>query len=101
MTTGDIKQCELDTHHERVEGSDHCRCRFRFFSHFEPGPAKEADTTLKLKESNLLEWEAALDDLGHREGFKDNLSECVDNIEEFSGLTPREALQQGWYDYPD
>jgi hypothetical protein len=59
------------------------------------------DDTLRLTEQNVLEWEDALDDLGHREGFKDKLSECVDNLAEFKGLTPREALQQGWYDYPD
>jgi hypothetical protein len=29
MTTGDIKQCELDTHHARVPGTNSCRCRFR------------------------------------------------------------------------
>lgn len=100
MTTGDIKQCELDTHHARVPGTNACRCRFRTYSDFKP-EEKEIDTTLKLTEDNVLAWEAALDDLGHRHGFKDNLSECVDNLVEFKGLTPREALQQGWYDYPD
>jgi hypothetical protein len=56
---------------------------------------------LRLTTENQTEWEAALDELGHNEGFHDRLSQCVDNLEEFAGLTPREALQQGWYDYPD
>lgn len=54
-----------------------------------------------LTADNLVQWEQALDALGHREGFRDQLSKCVDNLAEFEGLTPREALQQGWYDYPD
>ncbi len=58
-------------------------------------------TELKLTTENQAAWEAALDELGHSEGFRDRLSQCVDNLEEFAGLTPREALQQGWYDYPD
>lgn len=56
---------------------------------------------LRLSAANVVEWEGALDQLGHAEGFHDNLSACVDNLAEFNNLTPREALQQGWYDYPD
>jgi hypothetical protein len=56
---------------------------------------------LKLTAENQSAWEQALDELGHGEGFRDRLSQCVDNLEEFAGLTPRQALQQGWYDYPD
>ena len=57
--------------------------------------------TRKLTVDNLKDWEADLDLLGFKDGFKDRLSQCVDNLAEFIGLTPREALQQGWYDYPD
>lgn len=31
MATGDIKQCELDTHHARVEGRNECQCGFKTF----------------------------------------------------------------------
>lgn len=57
--------------------------------------------TRKLTPENQTEWEADLDLIGFQDGFKDRLSQCVDNMEEFAGLTAREALQQGWYDYAD
>lgn len=29
MPTGDIKQCEIETHHARVAGRNECRCGYK------------------------------------------------------------------------
>jgi hypothetical protein len=55
----------------------------------------------KLNPENQSDWEIELDRLGYSSGmsFHVRLSQCVNNLDEFAGLTPREALQQGWLDY--
>jgi hypothetical protein len=56
---------------------------------------------IRLTKETQTDWERHLDALGFSKGFKDRLSQCVNNLDEFFGLTPAEALQQGWLDYPD
>lgn len=67
-----------------------------------PLPALETgDSILRLTYETQARWESDLDALGFAEGFKDRLSQCVNNLDGFFGFTPREALQQGWYDYAE
>lgn len=65
MTTGDIKQCEIETHHAQVEGRTSCWCGFRAYPSLpnlvENQSAEAAAVEIKMNERD---WDAINDETG-------------------------------------